>query len=153
VGIMKDSFSFDGRPFRGVVEGGRFTLTRRVRGRRVRVQLEGELRPMEQGGTEVRASIAAPLSLRAGFLGGSTAMLAMATVGGVQSGHPWLGLAVAPAIAFAGWLGNRLFTREQFQTFRALRESLPEEPVARLEPVSVAAHEQDAAAAAGRVRE
>lgn len=144
VGMLKDTVTTDARPFRGRVEGPRFTLTRRVRGRRVRAQLEGELRPLETGGTEVRASIAAPWSLRAGFLGGSLATLTVATVAGVQGGQPWLGLAIAPALALAGWLGDRLFSREQSETFRALRDALPAEPapvptaVSELEPGQVA---------------
>ncbi|MCC6337161.1 MAG: hypothetical protein IT380_24605, partial [Myxococcales bacterium] len=80
VGALKDPLRTDSLPFRGEVAGGRFKLTRRVRGRRVRVQLEGRLEAMPDGSTEIHASMAPPPALTAGLYGGTAAGLLVALV-------------------------------------------------------------------------
>ncbi|MEW5740839.1 MAG: hypothetical protein AB1938_18110 [Myxococcota bacterium] len=125
VGVLSDTVRTDPRPFRGEVEGGRFKLTRRVRGRRVRVQLEGRLEGKPDGTTEIHASMAPPRTLTLGLYGGTAAGLLVALVlaaGGALAPAAFL----AAALVLGVFLGQRLFDREASSSFRALRDAVPE---------------------------
>lgn len=135
VGITRDTFRTDSRPFRGVVEGGRFRLTRRVRGRRLRVQLEGTLLPKDDGTTEVRASMAPPATTLIGLVGGSAASLLVTLTIALQDGPALLPAALSAGLVGAFFLTQRLFEREVSATFRELRDAVPENAGA-LEAVS-----------------
>jgi hypothetical protein len=126
VGITRDTFRTDSRPFRGVVEGGRFRLTRRVRGRRLRVQLEGTLLPKDDGTTEVRASMAPPATTLIGLVGGSAASLLVTLTIVLQDGPALLPAALSAGLVGAFFLTQRLFEREVSATFRELRDAVPE---------------------------
>lgn len=145
-GVFADTFRTDGRPFRGSVEAGRFRLTRRVRGRRLRVQLEGELRPKEDGSTEIRASMAMPTSAVVGLVGGSAASLVVALTLALQDGPAVLPAALSLALVTAYFLTQRLFDREASASFRELRDAIPEHAGA-LEPVAEVAAPADGVSA------
>lgn len=151
VGALQDTLRTDATPFRGEVSGANFKLTRRVRGRRVRVQLEGTLKEKPDGTTEVRASMAPPLAMQVGLYGGTAAGLAIALTMALSGG-----LVAGPAVlvvvlALAHLLNARLFDREVSQTFRALREAIPEDGGALLTPVVAVADEANAPVADARV--
>jgi len=152
LGALQDTVRKDAAPFRGEVRGAHFKLTRRVRGRRMRVQLEGTLEEKPDGTTEVRASMAPPPAMLAGLYGGTAAgllvALTMALSGGLVAGPA----ALVAVLVLAHVLNARLFDREVSQTFRALREAIPEDPGAPvLEPVVAVADQAPPPVADARV--
>lgn len=149
VGVVTDTFRTDARPFRGEVGGGRFRLTRRVRGRRMRVQLEGTLLPKDDGSTEVRATMAPPATALVGLVGGSAASLVVAATLALQGGPAALPAGLSAALVGAFFLTQRLFEREVSATFRELRDAVPEH-VGALEPVAEIERPAEVAVAATR---
>lgn len=137
VGALQDTLRTDDAPFRGEVDGAGFGLTRRVRGRRVLVQLEGTLVEKPDGTTEVRASMAPPATLTAGLYGGTLAGVVVALVMALTGGPAVVPAALALALVAGVVIGGRLYEREVSQTFRALRDAIPENAGA-LAPVAEA---------------
>lgn len=152
VGALQDTLRTDAAPFRGEVSGAQFKLTRRVRGRRVRVQLEGTLEQKPDGTTEVRASMAPPLAMQLGLYGGSAAGLVVALTMALSGGLVAVPAALVAVLVAAVFLNAKLFDREVSQTFRALREAIPEDP-GLLTPVVAVADEAPAPVADARVPE
>lgn len=145
---MKDTFALDKKPFRGEVGGGSFQLTRRRRGRNVRIAVEGRLEPKQSGGTEIKASMSAPKSLWAGLAAGVAALGIIA--GGAALGDlpAWVPLLFLGAEGAAMFFANRLYERETSQTFSALRDAIPAQAPEAVAPVSERESEEAAAARA-----
>jgi hypothetical protein len=136
VETLKDTVRLDGKPFRGEIGATDFKLTRRRRGRQVRVAVEGKLKAKEQGGTEIQATMSAPKTLVAGLVGGVLGLgviAAGALLGDLPGWVPLLMLgAEIPAVAIAA----RLYERETSATFSALRDAIPEHPPQAVAPIS-----------------
>lgn len=143
---MKDTFALDQKPFRGEVGGGSFKLTRRRRGRNVRIAVEGRLEPKQSGGTEIKASMSAPKTLWAGLVGGVMGLAIVA--GGAALGDlpAWLPVLFLGAEGAAMFLANRLYERETSKTFSALRDSIPAHAPEAVAPVAEPEAEERAAA-------
>ena len=132
--LMKDTLSADQTPFRGEIDGTRFKLTRRVRGRRVRIDVEGSLEGKPDGGTELRASMSPPPLLLASVVAGLLTILIMSGGLALSAGPAWLALLLA-AVPVLG-LSSKLYEAETSRTFSALRDAVPEHPPAAIEPIA-----------------
>ena len=146
VETLKDTFSVDQRPFRGEVGAGAFKLTRRRRGRNVRIQLQGTLEPNATGGTDIKASMSAPRTLLAGLIAGMAAVGIIG--GGVALGDMpmWAGLFMLAGEGLALTLASKLYKRETSRTFSALRDAIPARAPQAVAPVSEPAEQEHAAA-------
>lgn len=142
VGMMKDTLGKHETPFRGVVEGSSFRVTRRVRGRRVRIACKGTLAPKPGGGTEIRATMEPPTVLLVSLIGG---LLALLGVGGVAlSQGSWAPLlALLASVVPVLWLSSTLYERETSKTFSALRDAVPAHVPQPIAPITAA--QEDAA--------
>lgn len=132
--LMKDTLSRDKTPFRGEVEGNRFRLTRRVRGRRVRIQLDGTLEAKPDGSTEIHAAMSPPPLLMLSLLAGLMTLLIMSGGLALAGGPQWLLLLLA-GLPIAG-ISSKLYDAETSRTFSALRDAIPAQPMAPVVPVS-----------------
>lgn len=133
---MKDTFSLDKRPFRGEVGAGSFKLTRRRRGRNLRILVEGTLEPKAAGGTEIKATMSAPKTLIAGLFAG------MAAVGIIGGGVALSDIPIfAPLLMLFGeglaiGVGSWMYERETSRAFSALRDAIPAHPPQAVAPIS-----------------
>jgi hypothetical protein len=133
---MKDTFALDKKPFRGEVGAGAFKLTRRRRGRNVRIALEGTLEPKKSGGTEIKASMSAPPTLVASLF--VALVMALIAGGGAAAGAlpPWAPLLMLLAGGAGVGLASRMYERETSRTFSALRDAIPAHPPQAVAPIS-----------------
>lgn len=131
---LKDTLSADQTPFRGEVAGNRFKLTRRVRGKRVRIEVEGSLEEKPDGSTELKAAMAPPPLLKASLVAALVTVMIMSGGLALSAGPAWLLLLLA-ALPVLG-VSSRLYELETSRTFSALRDAVPENPMPALAPVS-----------------
>lgn len=134
VSHLKDTLSADQTPFRGEVLGDRFKLTRRVRGKRVRIEVEGSLEGKADGSTELKAAMSPPPLLKASLVAALVTVLIMSGGLALSAGPTWLLLLLA-ALPVLG-ISSRLYEAETSRTFSALRDAVPENPIPALAPVS-----------------
>ncbi|MDP1827432.1 MAG: hypothetical protein Q8L48_29450 [Archangium sp.] len=132
--LMKDTLSRDRTPFRGEVEDNRFKVTRRVRGRRVRIQLDGTLEAKPDGSTEIRAAMSPPPTLVLSLIAGLMTLLIMSGGLALSGGPQWLLLLLA-GLPIAG-IASKLYDAETSRTFSALRDAIPAQPMAPVAPIS-----------------
>lgn len=133
---LKDTLRLDEKPFRGEIGPAEFKLTRRRRGRNVRIRLEGQLRPKPDGGTEIHATMSPPKTLWAGVVGGLTGV-AIVAAGALFGDLPvWVPAALALANIPALALAARMYESETSRTFSALRDAIPARVPQAVAPVS-----------------